>query len=88
LRLAFGVGSACLAIVCDCTLDSLYWTRSASYSCMRSLKLGHPILLRVSHIPSPGSAVGELFVGLIITMELDVIWRRFCASDQEVVLLS
>jgi hypothetical protein len=64
------------------------WTRSASYSCMRSLKLGHPILLRVSHIPSPGSAVGELFVGLIITMELDVIWRRFCASDQEVVLLS
>jgi hypothetical protein len=37
------------------------WIGSASHSCMRSLKLGRPILLRVSHIPSPGSAVGELF---------------------------
>jgi hypothetical protein len=57
------------------------WTRSASHSCMRSLKLGCPILLPVSHMPSPASTVIELFVGLIITMELDVIWRWFCTSN-------
>jgi hypothetical protein len=38
------------------------WTGSAPHSYMRSLKLGRPILLLISHIPSPGSAVGELFV--------------------------
>jgi hypothetical protein len=56
------------------------WTGSASHSCMRSLKLGCPILLPVSHMPFPASAIIELFVGLIITMELDVIWRWFCAG--------